>query len=526
MIIIGGGVAGLMAALAAAPAPVLLLDPALGNGCASAWAQGGLAAALGDDDSADRHIADTLAAGAGLCDSAAVSRIIRATPETVDLLLSYGVKFDRAANGDFSRGLEAAHSRPRILHAGGDQTGAEIMRALIAAVRRTPSITILPSRAEKILVGGSGVEGVLTGTECLPAEKILLATGGIGGLFSHSTNPENAIGHGLMLAAAAGAKLQNLEFIQFHPTALDIDAASLPLISEAVRGDGAVFIDEHGETFMQGEDLAPRDVVSRAVFAHQQAGHRTFLDARMIANFAQRFPAISAICARAGIDPSQTPIPVRPAAHYHMGGVQVDAAGLTSVPGLFAAGEVACTGLHGANRLASNSLLEAAVCGTAAGRAMAAAPKMAPPHRAAPPAARITAAPLPLDLAPRRVSALPAARAPAGAAAPPAETGAVDALAQSRVLPPAHAALLPHDPARTASPPPDPAPVRAILSAHLNVQRSAAGLHQAIAELSPLAATNAAAALGLLIAQAALAREQSIGAHARADAAAPLHQAA
>ena len=242
--------------------------------------------------------------------------------------------------------------------------------------------------------------------------------------------------------------------MQFHPTALDASGPSLPLISEAVRGEGAVFIDETGARFMGGRDLAPRDVVARAVFAHQADGHRVFLDARMIgARFATRFPAISTICAGANIDPVTQPIPVRPAAHYHMGGVAVDARGRTSVSGLYAAGEVACTGLHGANRLASNSLLEAAVCGAQAGQDMASR----------------TAKPVP---------ALP-----------------------TQDLPPR----------------PDAEPVRDIMSTHLGVLRDAAGLHSAISRLTPLAAQNSAAKLALMIAEAALARPISIGAHARRD---------
>jgi L-aspartate oxidase len=457
--IVGGGLAGLMAALAAAPAPVRLLNPAgFGNGAASAWSQGGLAAAIGEDDSPALHIADTIAAGAGLCDGAAVRRIIEAGPALIDFLVRSGVRFDRDAAQTFARGLEAAHQRPRILHANGDQTGAEIMRALIAAARATASIEFLPAAARKLLLRDGEIVGVLaqsaSGPVTLAADRVLLATGGIGGLFRYSTNPPAAIGSGLILAAEAGAQLRHLEFVQFHPTALDASGPSLPLISEAVRGEGAVFIDETGARFMAGRDLAPRDVVARAVFAHQAKGHRVFLDARMVgAHFAIRFPAISAICASAGIDPVTQPIPVRPAAHYHMGGVMVDARGQTSVPGLYAAGEVACTGLHGANRLASNSLLEAAVCGAQAGQ----------------------------DMASRTAKKL-------------------CALAEQDL-----------------PPPPDAEPVRDIMSTHLGVLRDAAGLDRAILRLTPLAAGNKAAQLALMIAEAAIARPVSIGAHARRD---------
>ncbi|MDD2705591.1 MAG: L-aspartate oxidase [Acidocella sp.] len=459
MIIIGGGVAGLMAALAAAPHPVTLLTAGpLGEGAASQLSQGGMAVAIGADDSVALHVQDTLAAGAGLCDRTAVERIIAAGPQLVETLLRYGVRFDRDKTGALALGLEAAHARHRILHANGDQTGAEIMRALIEKVRATPSITILPATARMIFTDATGVTGVLavSGEQIfrLATDRVLLATGGIGGLFRYSTNPPGAIGQGLMLAAAAGAELKNLEFVQFHPTALDAAGPSLPLISEAVRGEGAKFIDETGRHFMQGGDLAPRDVVARAVFAHAQAGHRVYLDARPIgARFATRFPAIHAICAGAGIDPALQPIPVRPAAHYHMGGVAVDAWGRTSVEGLFAAGEVACTGLHGANRLASNSLLEAAICGETAGRVMAGLD--AKPARALP------------DVAP-----------------PPA---------------------------------PDAAPLRDLMSAKLGVLRDEAGMSEAAEAFAALAGQNPAAGLCLRIAEAALARKHSVGAHARAD---------
>lgn len=457
MIIIGGGVAGLMAALSAAPRRVTLLNPGpLGAGAASAMSQGGLAACVGPDDDVALHVADTLAAGAGLCEPVAVERIIGAGPQLVERLLRLGVRFDRDAAGGLALGLEAAHARPRILHANGDQTGAEIMRALIERVKATPSITVFEATARKVLVGDNGVAGVLAamGDEAiaLPADRVLLATGGIGGLFLHTTNPAGAIGQGLMLALDAGAELADLEFIQFHPTALDVAGAPLPLISEAVRGEGARFIDETGAYFMAGADLAPRDVVARAVFAHVQAGHRVFLDARGIgARFAVRFPSIAAICARAGIDPAVEPIPVRPAAHYHMGGVAVDACGRTSIEGLYAAGEVARTGLHGANRLASNSLLEAAICGEAAGLVMA------------------------------------------GQAAKQSRGW------QAMGLPAA----------------PDAVPVRPIMSAHMGVLRDGAGMGLAAQKFSDMAGKNPAAALALEIVLAGLARRESVGAHAR-----------
>ncbi len=288
----------------------------------------------------------------------------------------------------------------------------------------------------------------------ITSDRVLLATGGIGGLFRHTTNPLGAIGHGLMLAIAAGAALRDLEFIQFHPTALDVVASPLPLVSEAVRGEGVRFIDEQGHFFMNGQDLAPRDVVARGVFAHLSMGHRVFLDTRpLAARFAERFPSINAACAEAGFDPATQPIPVRPAAHYHMGGVAVDEFGRTNIDGLYAAGEVACTGLHGGNRLASNSLLEAAVCGAETGRVMA-------------------------EQAAKRSSALP-----------------------DLLLPSA----------------PDAEPLRDLMSTHCGVLRTANGLGKAADLLSGMAPSNPAAELSLKIVQAALARTVSVGAHARAD---------
>lgn len=458
MIIIGGGVAGLMAALAAAPRPVMLVNPApLGPGAASWLSQGGMAAAVGENDDVALHIEDTLAAGAGLCDRDAVRRIISAGPAVVQKLLAYGVGFDRETNGALALGLEAAHSRHRILHGGGDRTGAIIMQGLIERIRETPSITFLQAAVRRIFVGDTGVSGVqiAKGEEAINivTDRVLLATGGIGGLFRHSTNPLGAIGHGLMLAEAAGAVLRDLEFIQFHPTALDTDMSPLPLISEAVRGEGIKFVDERGCFFMNGQDLAPRDVVARSVFAHLAKGHRVFLDAKALADrFAERFPAINMECTRAGFDPAIQPIPVRPAAHYHMGGIAADEFGRTNIEGLYAAGEVACTGLHGANRLASNSLLEAAVCGAEAGRVMAA------------------------QTAKRR-----------------------------------H--ILPDLPLPVA---PDPEPVRDIMSAHCGVLRTGKSLGQAADILSGMA-DNPAAVLCLRIVQAAMARTASVGAHARAD---------
>ena len=468
-IIIGAGLAGLMAALNLAPEPVLVLSAApLGEQAASAWAQGGLAAAIGADDSPELHLADTLAAGDGLCDPDVARRIVEAGPALVEELERLGARFDRDARGRIGLGLEAGHGRHRIVHAAGDASGREILRAVIAAVRATPSITVWEGvRATRLVLRDGAVAGVLA----LPAEggsarvlrssRVVIATGGLGGLYAHSTNPAGALGGGLMLAARAGAALADLEFVQFHPTALNVGLDPMPLVSEAVRGEGAVLIDEAGIRFMAVRpewpraELEPRDVVSRAVWAQMEAGHAVFLDARaaMGDHFATRFPGITASCLAAGIDPAVSPIPIRPAAHYHMGGIAVDAACRSTVPGLWACGEAACTGLHGANRLASNSLLEAAVTGR---------------------------------MAARSVAGVPAGRAsPVAAVSMPVMQ--------------------------------DPAPVRAVLSRYAGVLRDAAGLSAAADALAPLAAGSDAAALGLMMVVAMQRREESRGGHARTD---------
>ncbi|MBE7620229.1 L-aspartate oxidase [Komagataeibacter sp. FXV2] len=374
-VIVGGGLAGVMTALMLegpcvllSAGPLAAARPAMAS---SMLAQGGIAAAVGADDTPALHAADTLAAGAGLCDPAIVDRVTADGPDAIARLSAFGVHFDRAADGTLKLGLEAAHCRHRIVHARGDASGAAIMEALVARVRATPRITVLENaRVQALLTHDGAVTGLrasVMGRDITwPAPAVVLATGGIGGLFGDTTNPLGSCGQGLALAARAGAVLGNLEFVQFHPTALAARhvAGPMPLISEAVRGEGAVLVDENGDRFT--EELAARDIVSRAVWRHMRAGHHVFLDARQVlgARFATRFPAIDALCRAQGIDPARQPIPVRPAAHYHMGGVVVDGRGRTGVPGLWACGEVSCTGLHGANRLASNSLLEAVSFGT------------------------------------------------------------------------------------------------------------------------------------------------------------------
>ncbi len=379
-LILGAGLAGLSAALAAAPRGALVLSPGpLGEACSSAWAQGGLAAALSNDDSPALHARDTIAAGAGLVDEHAARRLTEAAAATVAHLAALGAPFDRDAQGHLTQGLEAAHSRPRIARVKGDQAGAAIMAAVIHAVRALDRIEVLEhARAHALLQDTDGrVRGALVEhsghlIEIL-APSVILATGGLGGLYAVTTNPAEVRGEGLALAALAGAEIADAEFVQFHPTAIDLGRDPAPLASEALRGEGAQLVNRDGRRFMLDADpaaeLAPRDIVARAVHAEIAAGRSAFLDAtRAIgAEFPAQFPTVFAACMASGLDPRTASIPIAPAAHYHMGGVAADPDGFTSLDGLFAAGECAATGVHGANRLASNSLLEAAAFGANAG---------------------------------------------------------------------------------------------------------------------------------------------------------------
>ena len=377
VVVVGGGIAGLATALHLAPLPVtLLVASPLGQNASTPLAQGGIAVALGDDDCPSLHAADTLQAGAGLGDPGVAARVTGAAPSCIEWLVAQGTSFDRTTSDDeLILGLEAAHSRRRIVHAQGDRTGKSVLDALILAVRNTPSVQILEDhRVTDLALDATGaVAGVFCspgrpdgGDEpvLIPGRAVVLATGGIGGLYAHTTNPLSAQGGGLALAARAGAVLRDLEFVQFHPTAIAAGRDPMPLATEALRGEGAVLINSRGERFMQnipGAELAPRDVVARAIFAQICPGEQVFLDTRNVlgAGIASKFPGVTALCRAAGLDPVRDPIPVRPAAHYHMGGIKVDGQGRNSVEGLWACGEVASTGLHGANRLASNSLLEA-----------------------------------------------------------------------------------------------------------------------------------------------------------------------
>ncbi|MGE5502412.1 MAG: L-aspartate oxidase [Ignavibacteriales bacterium] len=382
VLILGGGLAGLSAALSAAPARVLLLTAApIAQGCSSAWAQGGMAVAVGEDDEPALHAADTIAAGAGLVDPDMAGLLAEEGPAAVERLAALGAPFDRTETGAFAQSLEAAHSRARVARVKGDQAGRAIMDAVVAAALASPHIDIRPNaRARALLQDREGqVRGAVAEIDGHPVRIIapatILATGGVGGLYGETTTPAEVRAEGLGLAAMAGAVIADPEFVQFHPTAIDIGRDPAPLATEALRGEGAILVNANGEPFMaryhEAAELAPRDVVARAIHAERQAGRGAFLDATKAvgAHFPQEFPAVFAACMSGGIDPRVQPIPVAPACHYHMGGVVTDANGASSLPGLYAAGEVASTGVHGANRLASNSLLEAAVFGTRAGQA-------------------------------------------------------------------------------------------------------------------------------------------------------------
>jgi L-aspartate oxidase len=372
IIVVGSGIAGLIAALELSRKhSITLVTKARLEDSNTRFAQGGIAAAMFSDDSVAEHIADTLRAGAGLCDPGAVEVLCSEGPARIRDLVRLGVDFDQD-NGELARGLEAAHTRARVLHAGGDSTGLTIELALARAVRAAGISVMEHTFACDLILRQEQVVGlqVLSANgehHDLEAGAVILASGGAGQLYLHTTNPAVATGDGVAMALRAGAQLADLEFYQFHPTALA--GPGTFLISEAVRGDGAVLLDANGRRFMQhihaGAELAPRDVVARGIARQMAAqnGQPVMLDATGLgASFlAQRFPTIDAACRARGLDWAKAPIPVTPAAHYWMGGVRTDIWGRTSVPGLFAVGEVACTGVHGANRLASNSLLESLV---------------------------------------------------------------------------------------------------------------------------------------------------------------------
>lgn len=377
VIIIGAGLGALYAALKLAPRPVVMISPeTLGEGASSAWAQGGVAAAMDPADSAAAHSADTVRAGAGIVSVAVADQVAHEARDHILDLTKLGAPFDRTETGGYVLSREAAHSFARVVRVQGDQAGAAIMKALIAEVRATPSVQVL----EGVLASGVKVtDGDVTGVMLERADAkgsqpillrgaaVLLAGGGSGGLYALTTNPRRIRGQVIGMAARAGAAIADPEFVQFHPTAIDVGEDPAPLATEALRGEGAVLINKDGDRFMMAvhpdAELAPRDVVARAVFSQTQAGLRPMLDTRKAlgAKINTLFPGVVAACLRNGIDPAVEPIPVAAAAHYHMGGIDTDSTGRASLGNLLVCGEASSTGLHGANRLASNGLLEALV---------------------------------------------------------------------------------------------------------------------------------------------------------------------
>ncbi|WP_031081040.1 L-aspartate oxidase, partial [Streptomyces sp. NRRL WC-3549] len=384
VVVVGSGVAGLTTALrcaAAGLATVVVTKARLDDG-STRWAQGGIAAALGEGDTPEQHLDDTLVAGAGLCDETAVRALVTEGPGAVRRLIDTGARFDTTEAGAIALTREGGHHRRRIAHAGGDATGAEISRALVDAVRAAALRTIENALVLDLLQDAEGRtagvtlhvmgEGQHDGVGAVRAPAVVLATGGMGQVFAATTNPPVSTGDGVALALRAGAEVSDLEFVQFHPTVLFLGADSegqQPLVSEAVRGEGAHLVDASGTRFMLGQhelaELAPRDIVAKAITRqmHLTGTEHMYLDARHFGAgmWERRFPTILAACRAHGIDPVTEPIPVAPAAHYASGGVRTDLRGRTTVPGLYACGETACTGVHGANRLASNSLLEGLV---------------------------------------------------------------------------------------------------------------------------------------------------------------------
>lgn len=489
VLVVGSGIAGLIAALELSRQhTVTLVTKSKLSESNTRYAQGGIAVAMFTDDSVEEHIADTLRAGAGLSQLGPVEILCSEGPARIRDLIALGVAFDRR-NGELARGLEAAHSHARVLHAGGDATGLTIENALVRAVRAADIRVLEHTFARDLLLDGGRIAGLTLLDEAgashpLSAEAVVLASGGAGELYLHTTNPSVATGDGVAMALRAGAQLADLEFYQFHPTALATPGTFL--ISEAVRGDGAILLDAHGRRFMQAvhplAELAPRDVVARGIALQMaaQGGTPVLLDATaMGADFLRtRFPTIDAACRSRGFDWAAGPIPVTPAAHYWMGGVRTDVWGRSSVPGLFAVGEVACTGVHGANRLASNSLLESLVFAWRAAHLLTSNPTAA------------AAGPWP-------------AWEDGGAAVTP----------------------IADDPTRPAAPV-DRHALQTLLWNAAGIERSAAGLSAAAAELDswhsagdtvPALETANLLAIARVLVAAAVAREESRGAHFRND---------
>lgn len=488
-LIIGAGIAGLWAALKLAPKPVVLLTGSpLGKGAASAWAQGGVSAALSENDSPDLHAADTMRAGAGLVEASAAQAMAHGAAKEVDALAALGAPFEREGK-DWALSREAAHSAHRVARVKGDGAGAAIMATLIEAVRQAPHIDLLEGWKAVHLIGDdTGCYGALAAgpdgeTQAIQATNTILATGGAGGLFALTTTPVGAQGQAMAMAARLGAVIQDPEFVQFHPTALNADLDPAPLCTEALRGDGATLIDGSGRRFMKAvhadAELAPRDVVARAVHRQNASGQGAYLDCRDAIGdaFPDRFPAVFAACQRAGIDPRIAPIPVAPTAHYHMGGVMTDIDGRTSISNLWAVGECASSGLHGANRLASNSLAEGLVAAARCAKAL----------NLPPPAGGVTAG------QPTVVSAL----------SPGTHTLASCVASQVGQLPPLALTRL-----------------RQAMSRHCGVERSETGLRELLALIETLQARYGDADVLLaarFIVTAALTRQESRGGHFRTD---------
>ncbi len=384
VLVVGAGLAGLYAALNLAPRKVFVLTSRRSKkGSASAWAQGGIASAIGKGDTARLHAADTLAAGDGLVDAMIAQILAEDGPDRVRDLATLGVPFDRDENGELVLSLEAAHGRPRVARVKGDLAGKAIIDVMVERAKAADHITALIGwRAESLLSDGhGGIAGALSRRDdgslmAISADATIMATGGIGGLYAVTTNPKTARGDALGMASVYDAVIRDPEFVQFHPTAIDIGRDPAPLATEALRGEGAVLVDKDGNRFMdqyspEGE-LAPRDEVSRAVFEQIQKGDPPYLDCRTAigSHFPEEFPTVFKACMDAGVDPRTDLIPIAPAVHYHMGGIATDSYGRASIEGLFAIGECAAVGVHGANRLASNSLLEATVFGRRAAQAL------------------------------------------------------------------------------------------------------------------------------------------------------------
>ncbi len=377
VVIIGGGLAGLFCALKLAPRPVTVLTAAsLGRGASSTWAQAGIAAAVSEGDTVEKHVADTLEAGAGIVDEKIARLMASQASDRIADLLEFGVPFDRDLEGRLAVSREAAHSESRIVRVSGDMAGKAIMEALVATVRKTPSIRVLEGYVvQEIKTDGKSVSGVVARDDAgrgpnkleLPTRAVVMAAGGVGHLYAVTTNPTEARGGGIGMAARAGAMLADMEFVQFHPTAIDVKKDPAPLATEALRGHGCTLLNSAGERFMktihEDAELAPRDIVARGIAAEIRAGRGALLDCREAVGqaFEEEFPTVHGYCVDAGLNPAVDLIPVVPAAHYFMGGILTDANGRSTLDGLWACGEVTSTGAHGANRLASNSLLEAVV---------------------------------------------------------------------------------------------------------------------------------------------------------------------